>query len=187
MSIILLVGSSGAGKTWACLQIIQLATAQGKRVSGVVSLPSYTDQVKTEIILRDIGSGKERTLARVAEAGIEPDIGIWSFDPQTIAWGQDILMHTPVSDLLVIDEIGPLEISLGKGLINALLALNRLNYQIAVVSLRPLLIEPLLKLLPDKYFYMFLLNSSTRDSIPHSVLFELNKFKWTDKTVVIKQ
>ena len=178
MSILLLVGPSGVGKTTACQRIVEQARSQGLTVAGILSIPVYDGQVKSAINLHDITSGRERTLARVAPPGIVTDVGVWSFEPETILWGQDLLRSLPACDLLVIDEIGPLEIKMGKGLTNALAALTRSNFRQAVVSLRPLLIEMLLKLLPSRSFSIYWLDEDNRDTIPGSTIVKLEKVDW---------
>lgn len=175
LKILLLVAASGAGKTTACQKLVELAKAHGLNVTGVLSIPVYDGQVKSAINLRDVTSGRERTLARLAPPGIEPEVGIWSFEPEVILWGQALLDCLPVCDLLVIDEIGPLEIKLGKGLTNALGALRRDNYRLAVVSIRPSLIEALLKLLPSGDISVYWLNEGNRNLVPDSIIAELEK------------
>ncbi|HSF80293.1 MAG TPA: nucleoside-triphosphatase [Anaerolineales bacterium] len=170
MRILLLVGPSGVGKTTTCLRIIALAREHDLRVAGVLSLPIYDSQVKSAINLHEIISSRERTLARIAPSGIEADIGIWSFDPNTILWGQELLGCLPACDLLVIDEIGPLEIQMGKGLTNAMTALHRAEYHLALVSLRPSMIEALVKLLPGVKISVYWLDKNNRNLMPESII-----------------
>ena len=141
MSVLLLVAPSGLGKTTACRRAVELAQARGLRVSGVLSLPVYQDRVKTAIALRDIAGEQERILARAHHDGEGPRVGIWTFDPAGVAWGQQVLASLPPCDLLVIDEIGPLELEQRQGLTNALDALRRADYRLALVTLRPALVE----------------------------------------------
>ncbi len=175
LKILLLVAASGAGKTTACQKLVELAKDHDLNVTGVLSIPVYDSLVKSAINLVDATSSNERTLARVATPGVEPDVGIWSFEPEAILWGQALLDGLPACDLLVIDEIGPLEIKLGKGLTNALAALRRANYRLAVVSLRPALIEALLKLLPSGNISVYWVNEGNRNLLPDSIIAELEK------------
>jgi len=141
VSVLLLVAPSGLGKTTACLRAVELAQARGLRAAGVLSPPVYQDGVKTAIALRDIITGRERILARANHAGEGPRVGIWTFDPAGVAWGQQVLASLPPCDLLVIDEIGLLELEQRQGLTNALDALRRADYRLALVTLRPALVE----------------------------------------------
>ncbi len=100
-------------------------------------------------------------------------------------WGQALLGSLPACDLLIVDEIGPLEINMGKGLTNALAALLRSAYRLAVVSLRSSLIEPLLKLLPGGNFSVYWLNEENRNLVPDKIIAELEKNECRKIMVVI--
>jgi len=170
VSVLLLVAPSGLGKTTACLRAVELAPARGLRVSGVLSLPVYQDGVKTAIALRDIATGQERILARANHAGEGPRVGIWTFDPASIVWGQQILTSFPPSDLLVIDEIGPLELEMGQGLTNAVDALHRADYRLALVTLRPALVETVTTKLNDLDVSTVTLDEHNRDGQPQAIV-----------------
>lgn len=66
---------------------------------------------------------------------------------------------------------------MGKRLTNALPALTQANFRLAVVSLHPLLIEALLKLLPSGDFSVSWLNGYNRDLLSRSVIVWLEKFE----------
>ncbi len=175
MNLVLLVGPSGIGKTTTCLRVVELATAYGLRVSGVLSLPVYKDQIKAAISLRDISTGKERILARIVESGENPDIGIWKFDGASLAWGQEVLATLPESDLLLIDEIGPLEIEKDQGLTKALEVLTGKKYYLALVTLRPSLVEKFVDQFSEFTASIRKLNEQNRDAEPELILTELKK------------
>jgi len=167
VSVLLLVAPSGLGKTTACLRAVELALARGLRVAGVLSLPVYQGQVKTAIALRDIVTGQERILARANHAGDGPRVGVWMFDPASVVWGQQVLASLSLCDLLVIDEIGPLELEMEQGLTNALDALRRADYRLALVTLRPALVETKLK---DLDVSTVTLDEHNRDGQPQAIV-----------------
>ena len=90
--VMLLIGLSGVGKTTACQRTVELAQAGGLRVAGVFSLPVYQGQTKIAITLREIVMGQERILAHANHAGEGPRVGVWTFDPASVAWGQQMLL-----------------------------------------------------------------------------------------------
>jgi len=140
VQVLLLTAPSGGGKTTICLRTIELAQARGLCVAGILSPPVEQNGVKTAIKLRDLSTGQERILARRGGEG-EPRVGCWTFDPAAVAWGQKVLASLPPCDLLVIDEIGPLELEMGAGLTNALDALRGASYRLALVTVRPALVR----------------------------------------------
>ena len=172
-SVVLLIAPPGLGKTTACLRAVELAQARGLRVAGVLSLPVYQGQAKTAIALRDIVGEQERILARGDHAGEGPRVGIWTFDPASIVWGQQVLASLPPCDLLVIDEIGPLELEMGQGLTHALDALRRVDYRLGLVTLRPALAGAAAAQLDGLQVSALTLDEQTRDQTPQIIVSQL--------------
>lgn len=109
--IFVLCGEAGTGKTTLCLQTAALLQKGYVRVAGIVSPARFEGERKTGIFVQDIRSG-ERCL--LAVPGNENGLG-WRFDPDALQWGSDVLRASAPCDVLVIDELGPLEVKHGKG------------------------------------------------------------------------
>ncbi len=139
----LLTGPRGVGKTRFCQNLIQFAKDKDLSVNGLICPPGFTGDTKTAIHLLDLNSGKQRLLARVkTQETNELTTDHWIFDPQVLEWGNQLLADIPACDLLIIDELGPLEFKRGQGWQNAFKALEVQNYRAAVVVIRPeLLVE----------------------------------------------
>ena len=102
------------------------------RVAGLLSPAVMQDGQKTGIFLEDLNSGEQRLLAidpltphanfvrasspfgRGESVHTFP-VGKWLFDPQVLRWGNAVLASCPPCDLLIVDELGPLEFNVGKG------------------------------------------------------------------------
>lgn len=164
---ILLTAPSGLGKTSACLKLLELAS--GLRVAGVLSLPVFQDGSKIAIHLRDLDSGEERLLARLALPDEAVDVGVWHFDPETVAWGQALLTHLPPVDLVLLDEIGPLELLYDRGLTYMVSALINTQAQLAVITVRPSLVENLRERLDGIPHEVLTLTDENRDDIPYQL------------------
>lgn len=76
-------------------------------------------------------------------------LGHWLFSSASLAWGNDFLANSLPADLFIVDEIGPLELVRGKGWTNALQALRSQKYRLALVVIRPSLLEPAQALFPE--------------------------------------
>ncbi len=137
----LLVGPSGEGKTTVCLRWVAQARAQGYRVAGVASPGVWMGQAKRGIRLRDLSHGEERLLAHRVAPDEVPTVGAWRFDPAVVAWGQAVLRRPVAADLVVVDELGPLEVVYGQGLTAAFDLLAQASYRAAVITVRPWLAE----------------------------------------------
>jgi nucleoside-triphosphatase THEP1 len=144
--LFLVTGLRGIGKTTWCGELVRLAQARGLRVAGLWSPAVFTDSRKSGIDLVDLATGQRRRLA--TSRGNDPvDAAVaavstiqWAFDPATIAWGNEVLANLPENDMLVIDELGPLELIRGEGLAAALDVLDSRAYRVAFVVIRPSLL-----------------------------------------------
>jgi nucleoside-triphosphatase THEP1 len=141
--LVVLSGESDCGKTTLCAQVAGLAGAAGLDVAGLLSPARRAGGRKVGIDVQDLRSGRRRPLAE-ARAGSEPDAGPgtegWRFDPEGLAWGAELLGRATPCDVLVIDELGPLELLRGQGWRIGLDVLRAGGYRLALVVVRPALV-----------------------------------------------
>lgn len=139
--LFLVTGLRGVGKTTWCGELIALARQRGLRVAGLWSPPVFENGRKIGIDLVDLASDARRRLAnlRGKETAAVATIQ-WAFDADVIAWGSAALQTLPPHDLLVLDELGPLEFMRGEGFTAALDVLDAGAYRVAVVVIRPSLL-----------------------------------------------
>lgn len=143
-------GSKGSGKTRWCESAVALAGERSWTISGLLSPAVRQNGKKTGIDLMDVSSGERRQLASRAgwgarEAGdLSSDTflaGEWRFYADTLAWGNRILGQAISAEFLVIDELGPLELCLGRGLRAGLARIDGRQYRLACVTIRPSLLR----------------------------------------------
>ncbi|NPV85457.1 MAG: hypothetical protein HPY45_05560 [Anaerolineae bacterium] len=141
--LIIVSGGRGVGKTTFCRTVVKSAQHAGWRVAGVLSPAVFERGSKVAIAVEDISSGERRMLARLPVAGVAEG-GIrtpgWVFDEQTLQWADEALARVASCDLLVVDELGPLEIERGQGWVHGLTALDKGEYRLALVVVRPELV-----------------------------------------------
>ena len=137
----IITGGIGQGKTTLCHRLVASATQKGWAVKGVLSLPVFEDGRKIGIDLLDVSSGEKRRLAHRDRPTSGPRTSGWHFLASALAWGDEILNRAVPCDLLVIDELGPLELLRNVGWQAGIDALNSGAYQIAVVVVRPSLLK----------------------------------------------
>ena len=77
---------------------------------------------KTGIEMLNLATGEHHTFARVVSRDQNPDVGVYRLEADAIDWARGVLASALFSDidLLVIDEIGPLELHRGGGFAFAL-------------------------------------------------------------------
>lgn len=137
--ILVLSAESGAGKTQLCIQAIALLRETRARVSGIISPARFEAGKKTGIYARDILSNEQRLLA---QPGKQAGLG-WVFDPATLDWGSQVLRAAAPCDVLVVDELGPLELERNQGWTVALDILKTCGCAAALITIRPSLIAVL--------------------------------------------
>ncbi len=140
-TLALLTGGRGAGKTRWCEALVRAGREAGLAVGGLVSPPVLAGGGKTGIDLLDAASGERRRLAERARADLPGTEGLgWRFDPEALAFGNALLARIGDCDLLLVDELGPLEFARGSGFTSAFALLDARRYRFAVVVVRPALV-----------------------------------------------
>ncbi|MGC8839556.1 MAG: nucleoside-triphosphatase [Anaerolineae bacterium] len=171
----LLTGEVGSGKTTVCQRVVDACRTLGISVAGLLSLPVAGPQgQRLAIRTVDLAAGTQQTLARLGE-GEGLRLGPYTFDPEGVRWAVAVLERDAgAQGLLLVDEIGPLELWLGEGLAPVLPALRR-----RVEEGKPLLlvvrtgfIAPLLRAMAPLTHpvQIFRVAAHTRDHLPRRIL-----------------
>jgi nucleoside-triphosphatase THEP1 len=153
--LILLTGDSGSGKTTWCLELINQARAAGIEPAGLVSPAAFTREVKTGIDLVEIITGERRRLAVTRDPALprtqeHPALAKlhWLVDPDVLAWGNQALESLLPGELLILDELGPLEFLEETGLTAGVKLVGDGAFRLACVVVRPALLETALERWP---------------------------------------
>lgn len=140
--LVLLTGGRGASKTRWCLDAREAACRAGMAVAGVVSPPVYANGAKLAIDIMDAATGEHRRLAVRPPPDETGTAGLgWRFDAAALAWGDAALQNVASCDLLLIDELGPLEFRGRGGLSHGFAAIEARRYRLAVAVVRPELLD----------------------------------------------
>lgn len=151
--IVLVTGESGSGKSSWCSDLVMEMQRRGWKVGGILSPAVVKSGSKTGIDLVDLSSGQRRRLATLRDTSSSDVMtDLWAFDLEVLQWGNALLENLPTeTDLLVIDELGPLEFKRGKGLSSAFGSVDRRRYKVACVIVRPGLLHEALRRWSDAY------------------------------------
>jgi len=167
--LILLSGERGVGKSTACHKLVERVRRAHRTVGGVIGDAQFNVAgVKIGVELLDLTSGERRQQASaIADLGGRR-VGRYSMDDAVLAWAAEIVLQAIVSnlDLVIVDEIGPLELSEGGGFAGALPALLARPAQDAVLVVRPELSADLAARLEALAPRLYTLTLTNRDETP---------------------
>jgi len=122
--LVVVTGAPGSGKTPAVASAAEVLAARGVRLAGFVQEAIMVAGEKTGFHIRDLARGEVHPLAvRVAPGDGEHGTG-FRFDPSGFAVARRALEAATLGDVIVVDELGPVELR-GGGHMPALLRVIR--------------------------------------------------------------
>jgi nucleoside-triphosphatase THEP1 len=142
--ITIVSGDIESGKTSYCNNVATELDERGWDVRGVISPAVFDGETKIAIDAVDISTAEQRRLADLRSNNTStsgPTTKRWAFYAETIDWCNDVLKRSTPCDLLVVDELGPLEFEQSSGLLEGLVAVDTRLYQHAIVVVRSHLLD----------------------------------------------
>lgn len=173
----LLTGPVGVGKTTVSERVVGLARRRGLACGGLLA-PAMVNscEQKTGIWGVDILTGERRILARTDRALDGPAIGSYSFDSEALEWAVsavekalDLAPSRPC-DLIIVDEIGKLELWHNIGLAPILPRLASGEVSRSLVLVRDSLLAELQSRLSPVEQVVFEVCEDNRRELPAHVL-----------------
>jgi nucleoside-triphosphatase THEP1 len=168
----LLTGPIGVGKTTVAEGVVRLAHQQGFTCGGLLA-PAIKDSCNQKVGIWgiDIQSGERRILARTDRHPIGPSIGPYHFDQDALDWAiARIEQAVARRELLIVDEIGKLELQQGVGLAPILPLLTSSQVSHALVLVRNSLLAELRARLVVVEQIEFYVTEQNRVELPPLVL-----------------
>lgn len=171
----LLTGPVGVGKTTVAERVVGLARRQGLTCGGLLA-PAMEDRCgqKVGIWGVDIGTGERRILARTDRDLGGPSVGPYSFQAEALGWAVTVIRQSlHPSDLVVVDEIGKLELWQGIGLAPILPRLAAGEAKRSLVLVRDFLLAELQARLGPGAQIVFEVGVENRDGLASRILQDL--------------
>jgi nucleoside-triphosphatase THEP1 len=140
-SLVLVSGPSGSGKTTWCAGIVSQARDLGLSVGGILCPAVFERGKKVGIDQLDLSTGERRRLGVRSDEHANHTVGCWHMDASVLAWGNQIITGLKNEDVIIIDELGPLELEDGYGYQQALHLLDEGRYHTAFVVVRQSLLR----------------------------------------------
>ena len=186
--IYVVTGEKGSGKSTVCARVAQAAAESGLAIAGIVTERAGGGDPGAPRRVVDLRSGQTRPFGsqgrerlrggRPATTPIDtgrtgatdPLTPGWDFDEQVFSWVDAVLSRATPCDLLVVDELGPLELLGGRGWVSALEVLRSRDYGVALVVCRPKLLDVLKEQLDPVPTTLFEVTFAGRDALPTAIL-----------------
>jgi nucleoside-triphosphatase THEP1 len=172
-----LTGPVGVGKTTVAERVAGQARRQGVVCGGLIT-PAMKNSCrqKAGIWGVDLLSGERRILARTDRDLDGPAVGAYSFDKEALAWAASVVEQAVgACDLLVVDEIGKLELWHGVGLAPVLPRLASGEVARSLVLVRDFLLTELQTRLEPVEQVVFEVSEENRGELAPTILESLVK------------
>ena len=175
---VVLTGEVHIGKTTVCQRVAAMARERRCCVCGILTPPILDENgERLGIEAVDLASGERRELARLCRSNGNrqqdwnwdgPHIGPYHFDPAALRWAQDAMLRgmAVCSDLLMVDEIGHLELEQGQGFGQVLELLETSAALRRLLVVRSSLLAAFLRRLPELEFAAFEVTAENRTHLP---------------------
>lgn len=189
--VYVLTGERGSGKSTVCARVAREAALRGLAVAGILTERQDDADLGSARRVVDLRSGETRPFGsqdrecahdrpegtgRVAGVtASDPLTPGWQFDDGVFVWANAVLERSTPCDLLVVDEIGPLELRGGRGWVKALEALDSAGYRAALVVCRPGLMPELREKLRMDVSAVFEVTQESRDALPTAITEKLRE------------
>ncbi|MGC9359878.1 MAG: nucleoside-triphosphatase [Anaerolineae bacterium] len=141
--VLAITGPKRSGKTTLCARLVQRCTDLGLCVGGVLAPDRIKEGAKAGIDVVWLRDGQRHALARIVPRDKATTVGEYAFDQQVLDDTLAVLLRdlSASLDLVVIDEIGRLELKQGGGYAAALDAIASSPVPVVAVTVRPELVE----------------------------------------------
>lgn len=170
--LVIVTGQVGVGKTTVCQRVVTIARESGLTCGGVISHKT----ADWGILVEDVRSGASMPLASTRDTYQGPQTGKYWFNPAGIEFGVEAIRRGMSSSILVVDEIGPLELE-GEGFSCATEILRRRRVRDSIVVIRSELLVAFLPLL-GRAACIFKTTLENRDSLPEQISCLLAPVPW---------
>jgi nucleoside-triphosphatase len=158
--VIIITGAIGIGKTTVCEKVVKIIRSSGYSCGGILTHKAANER----LIALDIQTGEKAILASTDNIFDGPRTPRYSFNPEAIKFGIRAINKATDSDVLIIDELGYLELD-GEGFAKSLELVKTGRFKNSILVIRKQLLPAFLAQLGDNPA-IFETTISTRDRLP---------------------
>ena len=171
MTIIVLTGAPGVGKTTAIIRIVQALKERGVKVGGIVSRELRTTTTRIGFEFIDLSTNDRHVLASITGNGTR--VGKYFVNIAGCRFAAERLTNAiRNSDIIFCDEIGPMELK-SKDFIYAIKNLLYVEKKVVVVVLHQKLQHHLIDEFRNKSSLLINLDLQNREKVNETLLNKL--------------
>jgi len=171
MTILVLTGAPGVGKTTIVMGVAQILNERRVNVGGIVSREIRTNNVRTGFEFIDLATNGRDILASIAGNG--PRVGKYFVNLPGCSFAAKRLMNALVtSEVIICDEIGPMELK-SKEFVDVVKNLLNTDKKVIVV-MHQKLEHPLTDEFRKKSSSLFNVNLGNREGLIETLLDRLS-------------
>ena len=166
---LVLTGERGVGKSHVCSALRDLAAARGVRCGGFLTRRDLDESGGTSgLSLEEVATAARHRLGATGEDLGGPRVGPFSMDDTIVALGIRLVRASLAArvDLVIIDEIGPLELTQGLGFAPLIPLIAQHPRSAVVVVARPSLVDALRWRCAARVSRVETVTCANRDSLP---------------------
>lgn len=161
--VIVITGAIGIGKTTLCRKVLDIARILGLTCAGILTYKT----VDSSITIEDVKTGKKESLASTSNIYSGPVTPKYFFNPEGIEFGIRAIENGISSSILLVDEIGRLEVE-GKGFIRVIELVKAGKVKNCILVIRSELLSVFLPQFGGKPF-VFETTLENREKLPQEI------------------
>jgi len=143
--VVIISGDKGEGKTTKIVEIIDKLKRNDVAVTGFVAIGEWENGERSKYTMLDIRTGKSAVICTATMTNGYDKHGRFYFNPLAVKFGENILYSQQnISQVVVIDEIGPFELD-GKVWHNSLLHHLENTQNLLLLSVRTKLVDEIVE------------------------------------------
>ena len=161
-TLVLVTGTRQVGKSTACRRAVALMRRADLTVSGLLTERTGPH----DLSVLELHTGATYPLTLPFDDRTDRPLMNFRMDPEAMARSGAALAHGFPTDVVVIDELGPLEFRRGEGWAEALDHLRDRRYHVGILVIRPELLGVAVEALAKDAYTVVNVTPENRDRVP---------------------
>ncbi len=170
---LILTGAIGSGKTTLIKKLIDRLSADNSSVAGIYTLRQMENSETTGYDVVNISTGKSERFLRTEGTSSQERIGKFFLYREGLEAGNEALLNVKQTNLIIVDEIGKLELA-GKGWSTSVKHLLKAQNSFFLLSVREIVVDEIIQKFGISPQSIFRVSGNNTDEIISEILEEIS-------------